>query len=265
MNVTRVERIRAVVTRAKQNIQDFQLGLQSFYDSKPHEVIAKEDAHTGERLYRLVKVDPVPFALTTIAADVIQNLRSPLDHLAFQLVLDANGGRRPTGKDVVYYPITSAASEYKALRARNIMGVRQEVIDAIDATEPYPGGKGHALWQLNQLNKIPKHQDLLSTATVEDGVDFVALIRSVDNDPWLERFEALPPFFIRAADTPPLNVGDVLARVPREAQMTRERHFSFAVTFHTLGVIEREPALKFLQDTANLVDDIVSTIGPLLA
>jgi hypothetical protein len=37
------------------------------------------------------------------------------------------------------------------------------VIDAIDATEPYKGGRGHALWQLNELNKPGKHHLTVAT------------------------------------------------------------------------------------------------------
>src|SRR5262245_17786224 len=101
------DRLRTVVTRAKQHIRDFQLGLRAFYETKPYVVLRDEQSEPGQRLYRLAKVEPVPDALTTIAADVIQNLRGPLDILCYKLVLDANGGVIPANKDVVYYPITS--------------------------------------------------------------------------------------------------------------------------------------------------------------
>src|SRR6267143_4934659 len=174
-----VDRIRAKITRAKQHIQDFQLGLKAFADTKPYAVAHKENVETAKRIYYVAKADPIPDQLTAIAADVIQYLRSPLDHIAYQLVLDARSGAEPDW--LVYYPISGSAADYPATRKSKIKGVRQEVIDAIDATAPYKGGKGHALWQLNALNKPDKHELLIGaggfSAGIDISVDFKAMLR----------------------------------------------------------------------------------------
>ena len=134
-----VDRIRAKVTRAKQHIRDFQLGLSAFKATDPYQFAMKEDAQRGKRIFYVSKADPVPDSLTAIAADVIQNLRSPLDHIAYQLVLSARGGRKPDWK--VYYPIAGSAAYYASTRKGTIKGVRQEVIDAIDSTSRTRAGK----------------------------------------------------------------------------------------------------------------------------
>ena len=59
-------------------------------------------------------------------------------------------------------------------------------------------------------------------------------------------------------------MGDVLVREPASEKADDKRKFSIAVTLHAPGIIEREPALKFFQNTANLVDDIVTTLGNFL-
>ena len=164
--------IKAKVTRAKQHIQDFQLGLKAFHDTKPYAVGMNEDAQAGKRIYYVTKVDPIPDNIATIAADVLQNLRSPLDQIAYQFVLAARGGAEPNWP--VYYPISGSAADYPALRNGNIKGVRQEVIDAIDATEPYKGGKGHVLWQLNGLNKTDKHRLIVAAGSFSAGVEITA-------------------------------------------------------------------------------------------
>src|SRR5579872_5966379 len=71
-----VDRIRAKVTRAKQHIRDFQLGLSAFKATDPYQFAMKEDAQRGKRIFYVSKADPVPDSLTAIAADVIQNLRA---------------------------------------------------------------------------------------------------------------------------------------------------------------------------------------------
>jgi hypothetical protein len=166
-----LRRIQAKVTRANQHIQDFQLALTAFHDTKPYAVAIKEDTQTGKRIYYVAKSDPIPDGIATIAADVIQNLRSPLDQIAYQLVLDARGGVEPNWH--VYYPICSNAKDYPALRQNFIRGVRKEVTDAIDAAEPYKGGKGHASWQLNELNKPDKHKLLVSAGAFSAGVEIM--------------------------------------------------------------------------------------------
>src|SRR6266545_571889 len=90
-----LDRIRAKITRAQQHLEGFRLRLDAFYASKPYTVDIKEDPAVGKRVYYVTKADPVPLDLETIAADVIQNLRSPLDQIAYQLVLAARGGVAP--------------------------------------------------------------------------------------------------------------------------------------------------------------------------
>jgi hypothetical protein len=45
------------------------------------------------------------------------------------------------------------------------------------ATEPYRGGKGHGLWQLNELNNIDKHQLLIPAAAFNHSVDLSGMVR----------------------------------------------------------------------------------------
>jgi hypothetical protein len=259
-----VERIRAEIARAKQHIQDFELGWNAFKDTGPYAVAIKEDAKGGKRIYYVSKADPLPYALAAIAADVIQNLRSPLDQTAYQLVLDASGGTEPKSK--VYYPIAGNAAAYPSTRGGAIKGVRKEVVDAIDATEPYKGGKGDALWRLNALNKINKHKLLIGAGGFYSGVDisptFNELFRQTDLAGKKIKF---PPLFINPADKLlALKKGDELWIEPLDHKVAENRDFRFNVSLNQPGITECEPALKTLQDMANLVDAIVTELGKFL-
>jgi hypothetical protein len=265
-----VDRIRAKVARAKQHINDFQLGLAAFNKTSPYGVFIKEDAERRNRIYYVSKVDPVPDDLATIAADVIQNLRSPLDHIAYQLVLDARGGTEPDWK--VYYPISGSAAYYPSTRKGTIKGVRQAVIDAIDATEPYRDGKGHALWQLNELNKTDKHELLIGAAAFTAGVDvsgdFMKMFHEMEvpsHWPYNPKDIKIPPLFIRQNGTTALHVGDELYIEPLEKKVIENRPFAFEVSLNAPGVLAPEAVLKTLHNMANLVDDIVMGLGKLLS
>ena len=270
-----VDRILAKITRAKQHIQDFQLALRAFYDSKPYTIGLKEDTQTNQRVYYITKADEIPDSLTAIAADIIQNLRSPLDHIAHQLVLDARGGTKPDW--IVYYPISGSATHYPATRNGKIKGVRQEVIDAIDATEPYKGGKGHALWQLNELNKPDKHELLIGAGTFYAGVDIGPTLkarmlkglqcsRSSVLSSMYDYVDSIPlSIVLRPADhLLPLKAGDELYGEPLDFEVHQNNRFTFEVSLNHPGVIVCEPAMKTFQDMANLINDIVVTLGRFL-
>ncbi len=75
----------------------------------------------------------------------------------------------------------------------------------------------------------------------------------------------LPPVLIRPADPMlALKVGDELWREPLDMKMDKNKPFTFDVALQKPGVIECEPALKTLQDMANLVGDIVTNLGRFL-
>jgi hypothetical protein len=61
-----------------------------------------------------------------------------------------------------------------------------------------------------------------------------------------------------------LKVGDELYIGPAEPEMIEKRQFTFDIAINAPGVVEPEPALKTLQDIANLVGGIVETLAPFL-
>ena len=255
-----VSKIRAKLTRAEHHIQDFQLATQAFYDTTPYTVAVREDAQAGKRVYYIDKADILPDALAAIAADAIQNLRSSLDHLAYQLVLHGRSGTEPDWP--VYYPIAKGASEYPAWRGGSIKDVRQEVIDAIDATEPYKGGKGHALWQLNELTGSDKHQILVGAGAFYSGVDIAVDIRNMALKLGFGNAK-IPDILLRPADKLlPLKVGDELYIEPLDNEVAQDRRFTFDISFNAPGIIEGEPAIKTLKDMSNLVGSIIDTFEP---
>src|SRR5215470_14889099 len=105
-----LERIQAKITRAKQHIKDFQLALSAFRDTNPYAVSYKEEPDTGKRVYYVSKADAVPVSVAAIAADIIQNLRSPLDQIVYQLM--AAAGADETALRRAEYPIRDTAAYY---------------------------------------------------------------------------------------------------------------------------------------------------------
>ena len=71
--------------RAKQHMAELQKAVQAFFATKPYRLSGKPDMQAGKVVYTMDRVEPTPPEIPLIAGDVIQTLRSGLDHVAYQL------------------------------------------------------------------------------------------------------------------------------------------------------------------------------------
>jgi hypothetical protein len=84
--------IYSKVNRANRHIEELHRSIRRFIDTSPYKIRRKLDPRTGEAVYYLAEAPAVPDEMALIAGDVLQNLRSTLDHLAWALV-ETNGGK----------------------------------------------------------------------------------------------------------------------------------------------------------------------------
>ena len=128
--------IRLKIERARDHLRDLQDQVGTFLATKPYEVGAKRDPSTRKPIYFVARITTTPAMLPAIAGDVLQNLRSALDHLAYRLEV-VGLGRAPSDPRYIAYPIGDVEAEYPPRRNQTIKAARQEAKDAIDATKPY--------------------------------------------------------------------------------------------------------------------------------
>jgi hypothetical protein len=97
----------------------------------------------------------VPIEVITGAGDAIHNLRSALDHLAWQLSHWRTGkpGPRPG------FPIGKSFEDYKAMKGRMVAGMSPDAKKAINDLRPYKGGN-EPLWTIHHLDIVDKHHQL---------------------------------------------------------------------------------------------------------
>ncbi len=264
----RVAAIRVKVERANHHINDLESELQLFLDSDPYVVGAKCDLETRQVIYYLAIVTPVPPVIATITGDVIQNLRSALDHLAYHLVVVGSGD---TGNfRHVYFPIADSADHYKASRDGKVRGMRQEAIDAIDALRPYGDGND-ALVLLNQLSVVDKHRLLLTVGmsfrAMNIGPFMESLMRKLWTDSGFEDADEMPTLdvFVRPDDRMfPIKAGDELFTAPAETDAGEKMEFAFDIAFGESEVGEGRPLVPTLHQLSQLVDGIVVGFRSLL-
>jgi len=158
----RLALIQVKIQRAKQHLRDLEVARDRFIQSEPYVIVRKPETKLGYEgfdLYFMSKIDPIPDEIGAIFGDAIHNLRSALDHLAFQLV-DVGGG---TVSDQTSFPIFKSTQIDESSFARKVNGMSQAAKDKIRSAEPYKNGKGHDLWVLHKLDIADKHHELFAT------------------------------------------------------------------------------------------------------
>lgn len=106
-----------------------------------------------------------PARVPLLVGEVLQDLRSSLDHLVGQLE-QANGLRRDSGFE---YPIFWDRARFVKKVSTKILGVSAAAVAVIERSQPYhrpaPAYKDHPLWILHDLNNADKHRVLIPTTS----------------------------------------------------------------------------------------------------
>lgn len=87
------------IFRATQHIKSLESELQGYFQSNPGKMMRQPHTCENEGVFRFVPSGPIPARFGLIVGDVLQNLRSSLDYLVWELVLAANN--QPSEKKYV--------------------------------------------------------------------------------------------------------------------------------------------------------------------
>jgi len=161
--MTSLESLQCKIFRAAQHIQSLSTELNRYFESNPGRMVQQPNASDDEAIFGFVPSGPVPARFGLIIGDCLQNLRSSLDYLVWELVLAANG--QPTEKNM--FPVCSTAETFEdQIRRHRLDGVPVDAIAQINGLQPYHLGQDfnkHVLWALDELTNINKHRRILLT------------------------------------------------------------------------------------------------------
>ena len=245
----RIELIREKIKRAEKHLTDFEaIGGGFLRQSEPEMLHVDTDPETGNEVTKIIKIVAPPIDLSAIAGDAIHNLRSALDHLAYQLVLVATKREPPSS---IYYPIFADAESYETGKVRKVQGMTNEAKDLIDASKPYGGGTDDLYW-LHALDIADKHHALVVTIIAVHGAWVISPSR------WF-RPDHKPCFSMPKVWTP-LNVGDVV--LIREPNCEDQVDLTLDVAFGEPEIVKGKPVFKFLKDVTHLVDSLIVSFRP---
>lgn len=262
----RLELIAVKLDRAKEHLVTLSTDVHAYLDSKPYAVEAKRAPDTGRLIYFVAGVRPTPLRIPAVLGDAIHNLRSALDHLAYQLVW-VGSGRKPSSH--VYFPIADDRVKYIEQRRRQIKGAAPAAIATLDGLMPYKGGSD-ALWRLHKLNIVDKHRVLLTAGSAFQSVNIGAHISremqmQIASSPMAEKLSGLPTLdlFLRPADRMfPLKVGDELFIDGPDAEVNDKIEFRFEVAFGEQSIVFGDPIIESLASMVQLVEEVLPKFEP---
>jgi hypothetical protein len=146
-----------------------------YFSLNPGEVVTEEEPHSGRIRLRFKEKISVPPEIPLIIGDVVQNLRSSLDYLVWELVLAAKN--QPSEKNM--FPICDTLEAFdEQLKRHRLDGVPPEAIGEIKALQPYHYGQKVETAPIRALEtfaSINKHRRILLTvlATLHSKTEFI--------------------------------------------------------------------------------------------
>jgi hypothetical protein len=202
------------VERANKHIDELHEVVRAFKATNPYRVALKRDAQTGEHIIYVHSCDLLPKTISLIVGDILQNLYSSLDYLAWQLVIA--GGIVAPGPNTAF-PISKhipiSVDDLKRYN-RQVDGMSDEAKQKITALNPYRG-KNNSFWRLQKLTNISKHRTLLTVGFAASGLSSFGDLADV-----------------AALNTEALQQGSEVARFPADTQNHKDVHLSFDVALH---------------------------------
>jgi len=187
---------------ARANAEQLDSLLRPFVDAARRSIERAPSENPFEVVYKITKVPWIDPAWSAIFGQGIYNIRSALDHLAWQLVL--LDGQEPTR--ATQFPLLDANRDKNGHKVPVDIapGIkRPDILAAVESMQPYHGGGkwGDQLGVVAELAAIDKHRLPIAVSTM----------LNVDNIFWgLPEGSTTPSWWFPVGKA--LNEGDVVAR-----------------------------------------------------
>ena len=227
---------------------------RAYGEREPSSVTRERDSQEGWQVAYFHLHEPPPIRLGIILGDFFYNLRSCLDHLAWQLVL-LDGG---TPGDHTMFPVIRTPGHWKSGGGGALQGIGKDHFDAIEALQPYPtrnDQRSRALDLVDTCCNRDKHKTLHPAFAVLDHRSEALVVRC---DP-----PAAVHVDVRYTGAgKPLEDGAEFARLritTPEPQPEADMEVEFPFV---LGFGERGLAIKSLPQIVVLIESVVEQFAP---
>ena len=156
--------IRAKIERTDEHIRNLDSEINALINGDSYALISKPNDDATKRIISITGPEP-PLRFAVIAGEIAHQLRSVLDHLVWELVIN----NKNTPGRYHQYPICDTSKKFKAACDRGyIRGISDSAKAIIESRQPYSNSKDvrrNFLYVLRELNNTDKHKLLVILAT----------------------------------------------------------------------------------------------------
>jgi hypothetical protein len=243
------------IRRAREHFDELTGEIATFVQRNPYELVSHFDQNKGERgerIYRLVASEQIPPRISILIGESLQQLRSALDHIAWQLALLTTDKPPDTTEFPVFKDATGKRG-YASKRNRKIGAIPCEAQAVIDGMQPHmqSAPKEDPLWVLHRLANDDKHRLPHIVSAIPHGVG-VGRPPGVDLFVWLH----YGPFDDNT------EVAGVTIYPPSDPQMEVPVVANVTLCFDPSGPGGGRPVLTLLDEFGRGLDATVAAFQP---
>jgi hypothetical protein len=157
-----LDSVRQKICHAKSHLDLVKSEVQRYLDANQSDFVPDTNGGQNQPTFIVKPKTPIPGIIGLIVGDCLQNLRTSLDYLIWELVLKANN--TPSKKNM--FPVCLTPDSFKSAESGGrLQGVDPTAIALIKSIQPYHDGQPSAtsVAVLDELTNINKHRRLLLT------------------------------------------------------------------------------------------------------
>ncbi len=162
---------RLKLERAVAHIESLNEAIQRLRQAPPNKPVCELDPQTGEYVWWVEGTDDPPARWSPVIGDILHNLHSALNHLAWQLAIRKNYGHQLPAESRATFPIFKNRARFWRKRkdgvwtglsgATSLLRFPGDARQLVLAVQPYKDGQrspDHPLWILHALSNEDKHK-----------------------------------------------------------------------------------------------------------
>lgn len=154
--------------------------IAGYLDAKSDDAI-RDEYNELSSFGSLIEGKGAPSIISLICGDVLQNLRSTLDYLVWELVI----ANKNVPNEHNAFPVCGCADGFKEAKKKRLRGVDADAITLIKTLQPYHFGQGNEIespvFVLDKLANIHKHRTILLACERHAPVDAIRVVDSAGN------------------------------------------------------------------------------------
>jgi hypothetical protein len=149
------------IDHAKLHLERIKSETDRYHKTNENQFVPEANSPPNQPRFRVKPKFPIPDEIALFVGDCLQNLRSALDYLVWELVLSAKN--TPDKKNMFLVCLT--AKSFQDAQSARLHGVDPGAVALIESIQPYHDGQPSAtsLAILDELTNINKHRHLLLT------------------------------------------------------------------------------------------------------